>query len=81
MHVIGDETMTVRVVVTVTDGMTEIYVDGDDIDVLTLDYDVDGLAVEDFLYDADGKPCVIRHEMAHDPSLVETTFEHFKAAG
>lgn len=73
--------MTIRVLVTVTDGMTEIYVNGEDVHVLTLDYDVDGLAIEDFLYDADGKPCVIRREMYHDPSLVETTFDHFETAG
>ena len=70
--------MTIRVLVTVTDGMTEVYVNGDDVDVLTLDYDIDGLTTEEFRYDAAGTPCVIRREMAHDPFLVETTFEHFE---
>ena len=71
--------MTGRVLVTVADGMTEIYIDGD-VEVLTVDYDIDGLTNEEVIHDFDGEKCVIRWEVTVDPALVKQAFDHFDAA-
>jgi len=72
--------MTARVLVRVSDGMTEVYIAGD-VEVLTVDYDIDGLTEGDLVYDLHGEPCAISWGVTPHATLVEDTFEHFDLAG
>ncbi len=68
--------MPPRVLVTVSGGMTEIYIEGE-VEVLTVDYDIEGFAEDELIYDQRGKSCLIRRELTADSTLVGEAFEHF----
>jgi len=66
-----------RVVVEVRDGLAAVYSE-EPIEVLTIDYDVDGLEEGQLESDLAGERCVTNHEMTTRPALVNDLFAHFQ---
>ncbi len=65
-----------RVVVEVRGGMTYMYADGD-VEAITLDYDTDGVDLEQTDVDAEGDRCVVSFGGAQNPRLVQKAFKRF----
>jgi hypothetical protein len=57
--------------------MTFVFSEGN-IDILTLDYDIDGIANDETALDIEGERCVPRREVVVDRHLVSQAFGHFE---
>lgn len=65
-----------RVVVIIRGGMASVYTDGE-ADVLTVDYDVDGVDDDMSVLDAQSRRCVVHREVENAPALVARAFSRF----
>jgi hypothetical protein len=68
--------MNQRVLVTVEGGMTRVGASGD-VEVLTIDYDIEGVDEAQLAVDARGEQCIVRRQVITNPGLVSRTFGHF----
>jgi flagellar basal body P-ring protein FlgI len=65
-----------RVVIEVRNGMVFAYQDGE-VEVVIIDYDSDGVRMDDTKVDANGDRCVVRFDGKRNPQLVREAFGRF----
>jgi len=68
-----------RVLVTVYGGVAEAIIEDENLQVLIVDYDVDGQ--ERVVNDHEGNKCVTNNLRSVNPLVVARYFDHFKVKG